>query len=118
MTRVLISDCREAVRELYEIDRHVWLGRCRRRKIARPRQIAMFLARELTPGSLPDIGYRFGGRDHTTVIHACRRIEALQAERPTFAMRVDLARAAVIEYAARREAYGEQWEPMHEGEAA
>jgi chromosomal replication initiator protein len=51
----------------------------RSRIIARPRQIAMALAKELTPLSLPDIGEAFGGRDHTTVLHAVRKIEALVA---------------------------------------
>ena len=51
----------------------------RNRAIARPRQAAMWLAKQLTTRSLPDIGRRFGGRDHTTVLHAVRRIEALKA---------------------------------------
>jgi len=46
--------------------------------VARPRQVAMYLAKQLTPRSLPEIGRRFGGRDHTTVIHAVRRIEKLR----------------------------------------
>ena len=50
----------------------------RSRSITRPRQIAMALARELTNHSLPEIGDAFGGRDHTTVIHACRRVKALK----------------------------------------
>ena len=48
--------------------------------IARPRQIAMYLAKELTQKSLPEIGELFGGRDHTTVLHGVRRIEALRGE--------------------------------------
>ena len=48
------------------------------RSIARPRQIAMALAKELTTHSLPEIGDAFGGRDHTTVLHACRRIKLLR----------------------------------------
>ena len=51
----------------------------RSRNIARPRQIAMALAKELTQLSLPDIGEAFGGRDHTTVLHACRKVAALKA---------------------------------------
>ena len=46
--------------------------------MARPRQIAMYLAKRLTPRSLPEIGRKFGGRDHSTVIHAVRRIEELR----------------------------------------
>jgi len=49
------------------------------RIIARPRQVAMYLAKQLTPRSLPEIGKRFGGRDHTTIMHGVRRIEELMA---------------------------------------
>ena len=51
----------------------------RAREVARPRQVAMYLSKQLTPRSLPEIGRRFGGRDHTTVIHAVRQIEKLRA---------------------------------------
>lgn len=54
----------------------------RHRSVARPRQVAMYLARKLTAHSLPSIGERFGGRDHTTVIHAMRQIEKLRREIP------------------------------------
>jgi chromosomal replication initiator protein len=54
----------------------------RNRNIARPRQIAMYLARELTQTSLPDIGASFGGRDHTTVLHACRKVAELRDKHP------------------------------------
>ncbi|MDQ3260104.1 MAG: chromosomal replication initiator protein DnaA, partial [Pseudomonadota bacterium] len=50
----------------------------RNRAIARPRQVAMSLAKEFTQLSLPDIGEAFGGRDHTTVLHACRKVEELK----------------------------------------
>ena len=46
----------------------------------RPRQIAMYLAKQLTPRSLPEIGRRFGGRDHTTVLHAVRKVESLMQD--------------------------------------
>jgi chromosomal replication initiator protein len=52
----------------------------------------MYLARELTSRSLPDIGRRFGGRDHTTVLHACRRIESLCKIDPVFQQEVDFLR--------------------------
>lgn len=55
-------------------------GPQRLRRIARPRQVAMYLSRRLTPRSLPQIGRAFGGRDHTTVIHAIRQIEKLRGE--------------------------------------
>ena len=51
----------------------------RSRNVARPRQVAMALAKELTQLSLPDIGEAFGGRDHTTVLHACRKIADLRS---------------------------------------
>ena len=57
----------------------------RTRAVARPRQAAMWLAKQLTTRSLPDIGRRFGGRDHTTVIHAVRRIDQLRAADPQLA---------------------------------
>ena len=50
--------------------------------MARPRQIAMYLAKKLTPRSLPEIGRVFGGRDHSTVIHAVRTIEAMRLDNP------------------------------------
>jgi len=50
------------------------------RSIARPRQIAMALSKELTNHSLPEIGDAFGGRDHTTVLHACRKVEELREQ--------------------------------------
>lgn len=57
----------------------------RSRDVARPRQVAMYLAKEMTPRSLVEIGRRFGGRDHTTVLHACRQVERLCAADPEFA---------------------------------
>jgi chromosomal replication initiator protein len=54
------------------------LSKRRSRSIARPRQVAMALARELTNHSLPEIGDAFGGRDHTTVMHACERVKDLR----------------------------------------
>jgi chromosomal replication initiator protein len=55
------------------------LSKKRSRSIARPRQVAMSLAKELTNHSLPEIGEAFGGRDHTTVLHACRKVVELRA---------------------------------------
>ena len=57
-----------------------------------PRQVAMYLARQLTSRSLPDIGRRFGGRDHTTVLHACKRITTLCQNDPVFQQEVDFLR--------------------------
>jgi chromosomal replication initiation ATPase DnaA len=68
----------------------------RSRNAARPRQIAMFLARELTPFSLPHIGRMFGDRDHTTVIHACRKVELLIGEDVELAHKIITIRDAVV----------------------
>lgn len=67
----------------------------RARPVARPRQVAMYLAKQLTPQSLPEIGRRFGGRDHSTVIHACRQIERLSACDETIARDVEALREAL-----------------------
>ena len=64
----------------------------RSRTVARPRQIAMALSKQLTQRSLPEIGRKFGGRDHTTVIHAVRKVEELCAQDPSFAEDVNLLR--------------------------
>ena len=61
------------------------LSKRRSRSIARPRQMAMALAKELTNHSLPEIGDHFGGRDHTTVIHACRKVKELIQDDNDFA---------------------------------
>ncbi len=77
--RVTIDEIQRRVCEHYRI-RQSEMGSARRaRDVARPRQIAMYLAKQLTQRSLPEIGRRFGGRDHTTVIHAVRKIEELRA---------------------------------------
>jgi chromosomal replication initiator protein len=65
------------VAEHYNVRLSDLIGPKRVRTIARPRQIAMYLAKQLTPRSLPEIGRRFGGRDHTTIMHGVRRIEEL-----------------------------------------
>lgn len=67
-------------------------GPRRHKGIARPRMIAMYLARELTPSSFPEIGLRFGGKDHSTVINACKRIRALQGLEPELAANVQSLR--------------------------
>ena len=64
----------------------------RARAVARPRQVAMFLSKQLTSRSLPEIGRKFGGRDHTTVMHAVRRIEDLKQSDIAIAEDVDLLR--------------------------
>ena len=64
----------------------------RARAVARPRQVAMYLAKQLTSRSLPEIGRKFGGRDHTTVMHAVRKIEELRALDSSFSEDVELLR--------------------------
>ncbi|MFI4889490.1 MAG: chromosomal replication initiator protein DnaA [Steroidobacterales bacterium] len=79
---VTVENIQKTVAEYYKIRIADLLSKRRSRSIARPRQVAMALAKELTNHSLPEIGDAFGGRDHTTVLHACRRIKALrEAER-------------------------------------
>ena len=76
--RVTIEEIQRAVCAHFRIDRAEMASQRRTRAVARPRQIAMYLAKELTPRSFPEIGRRFGGRDHSTVIHAVRTIESLR----------------------------------------
>jgi chromosomal replication initiator protein len=90
--RVTIEEIQKKTAEYYKLDLRELHSARRARRVARPRQVAMFLARELTSRSLPDIGRRFGGRDHTTVLHACRRIEALCKSDPLFQQEVDFLR--------------------------
>lgn len=73
-----IDAIQRAVAEYYNIKTSDLLSKRRSRTIARPRQVAMALAKELTDHSLPEIGEAFGGRDHTTVLHACRKIAELR----------------------------------------
>ena len=73
----------------YNVSKADLLSSRRTRTIVRPRQIAMYLAKVLTPRSLPEIGRRFGGRDHTTVLHAVRKIEGLIGDK-TLADEIEL----------------------------
>ncbi len=75
---VTVENIQKTVAEYYKIRIADLLSKRRSRSIARPRQVAMALAKELTNYSLPEIGDAFGGRDHTTVLHACRRIKELR----------------------------------------
>lgn len=76
--QVRIDNIQRTVAEYYNIKISDILSKRRNRSIARPRQMAMSLAKELTNHSLPEIGEAFGGRDHTTVLHACRKIAELR----------------------------------------
>ena len=83
--RITVDDIQKAASEHFGLKQADLISERRNRSIARPRQAAMWLAKQLTTRSLPDIGRRFGGRDHTTVLHAVRRIEALKSEDPALA---------------------------------
>ena len=76
--QISIDNIQKTVADYYKIKVSEMYSKKRSRNIARPRQVAMALAKELTHLSLPDIGEAFGGRDHTTVLHACRKIAALK----------------------------------------
>jgi chromosomal replication initiator protein len=78
--RVTIEEIQKAVVEHYSIRMADMTSARRSRAVARPRQVAMYLAKQMTPRSLPEIGKKFGGRDHTTVMHAVRQIERLSSE--------------------------------------
>ena len=77
---VTIENIQKTVADYYKVRMADLLSKRRSRSVARPRQVAMALAKELTNHSLPEIGDAFGGRDHTTVLHACKRIKALRTE--------------------------------------
>ncbi|MCE0733794.1 chromosomal replication initiator protein DnaA [Halomonas sp. G15] len=78
--QVGVDNIQRTVAEYYKIKLADLLSKRRSRSVARPRQVAMALAKELTNHSLPEIGDAFGGRDHTTVLHACRKVKQLQEE--------------------------------------
>ncbi len=75
---VTAENIQRTVADYYKLKLSDLLSKRRSRSVARPRQVAMYLAKQLTTRSLPEIGEAFGGRDHTTVLHACRTIKALQ----------------------------------------
>jgi chromosomal replication initiator protein len=87
--RVTVDQIQKAVAEHYGLKQADMISERRARAVARPRQAAMWIAKQITTRSLPDIGRRFGGRDHTTVLHAVRRIEALKADDPVLARDLD-----------------------------
>ena len=87
--RVTVDQIQKAVAEHYGLKQADIISERRARVVARPRQAAMWIAKQITTRSLPDIGRRFGGRDHTTVLHAVRRIEALKQDDPVLARDLD-----------------------------
>ena len=90
--RVTIEEIQKRVAEHFNVRVADMHSARRARAVARPRQVAMYLAKQLTTRSLPEIGRKFGGRDHTTVMHAVRRIEELKATDHGFAEDVELLR--------------------------
>tara|TARA_B100000427_G_scaffold139442_1_gene115986 strand:- start:60 stop:674 length:615 start_codon:yes stop_codon:yes gene_type:complete len=76
--QVSVDNIQRTVAEYYNIRLSDLLSKRRNRSVARPRQMSMFLAKELTNHSLPEIGDSFGGRDHSTVLHACKKIKELR----------------------------------------
>lgn len=87
--QISIDNIQRTVAEYYKIKVSDMYSKKRSRTVARPRQVAMALAKELTQLSLPDIGDAFGGRDHTTVLHACRKISELRSSDPDIARDFD-----------------------------
>ena len=77
--KITIEEIKRRVADYYHLRMTDLVSARRARAVARPRQVAMFLCKNLTSKSLPEIGRGFGGRDHTTVIHAIKKIEELRA---------------------------------------
>ena len=90
--KVTIGEIQRRVAERYNMRPGDMVSARRARAVARPRQVAMFLAKQLTGSSLPEIGKKFGNRDHTTVMHACARITELMQSDSVLAEDVDLLR--------------------------
>lgn len=90
--RITIDEIQRQVAAHYNIRLADMASDRRSRTVTRPRQIAMYLAKQLTPRSLPEIGRKFGGRDHTTVIHAVKVVETMRGADTVFAEDVDLLR--------------------------
>jgi len=93
--RLTVDKIQRVTADAFSITLDDMTSKRRLRSIARPRQVAMYLCKKLTKRSLPDIGRRFGGRDHTTVMHAVKRIESLRAEDPVFNARIDAVEATL-----------------------
>lgn len=95
--RVRIEDIQRVVARHYNVSRQELVSNRRTRVIVKPRQIAMYLAKTLTPRSFPEIGRRFGGRDHTTVLHAVRKIEEMIAGDQKLSQELELLRRLINE---------------------
>jgi len=95
--RVKIEEIQKLVATHYNVSRADILSSRRTATVVRPRQIAMFLAKVLTLRSLPEIGRRFGGRDHTTVLHAVRKIEGLAGSDKALSEEIELLKRMLLE---------------------
>lgn len=95
--RVKIDDIQKLVASHYNVSRADILSSRRTANVVRPRQIAMYLSKVLTLRSLPEIGRRFGGRDHTTVLHAVRKIEDLASKDHGLVEVIDLLKRILTE---------------------
>ena len=93
---ITIADIKSAVASHFDLPPVAMVSQRRNRREARPRQIAMALARDFTPHSYPVIGREFGGRDHTTVMHALRVVDDLRQRDPSFAAHLDAIRASLL----------------------
>ena len=93
--RITIDEIQRKVAEHYNLRMADMHSARRARNVARPRQVAMYLAKQLTARSLPEIGRKFGGRDHTTVMHAVRKVEELMEGDAQIAQDVDVIRRAL-----------------------
>lgn len=101
--KVTVKDVQKVVGRHYGVPQKELLANRRHRAVVQARQIGMYLARQITLNSLPEIGRRFGGRDHTTVLHACRKIEGLLERDENLAGELALLQAE-IELATPQEA--------------
>ena len=90
--RTTIEEIQKRVAEHFNIRMSDMHSARRARAVARPRQVAMYLAKQLTSRSLPEIGRKFGGRDHTTVMHAVRKIDELREGDTSLSEDIDLLR--------------------------
>ncbi|EYS90911.1 chromosomal replication initiator protein dnaA [Bartonella bacilliformis str. Heidi Mejia] len=97
LRRIRIEEIQRTVARHYNVSKQDLLSNRRTRTIVKPRQVAMYLAKVLTPRSLPEIGRRFGGRDHTTVLHAVRKIEDLVCDDQTLAKELELLKRLIGE---------------------
>lgn len=95
--RVRIEDILKIVARHFKVPRNDLLSSRRSRDVVRPRQIAMYLAKSLTARSLPEIGRRFGGRDHTTVLHSVRKVEQLMSEDGELTQEIELLKRMLEE---------------------